>query len=184
MPPHVAVNSKMCQGVATAPPSKHACGNCGARPRRQPLLAVDLVEMDSTSRTKHEVIKELVDLLAGAGRLGDAPAVEEAVWRREETYSTGFGYGFAVPHCQSNDVDAGSIALVRLRDPVEWGSLDGGSGADCHFDRVACGGSGARASADSRQVVAAGDARGISRAAGTGSGRAGDFFDSPNASSI
>ena len=52
-------------------------------------------------------------------------AVEEAVWQREEAYSTGFGYGFAVPHCQSEHVRDNSLAVVRLRKPVEWGSLDG-----------------------------------------------------------
>ena len=46
------------------------------------------------------------------------------MWRREEAYSTGFGYGFAVPHCQSGQVTANSLALVRLRQPVDWGSLD------------------------------------------------------------
>jgi fructose-specific PTS system IIA-like component len=91
----------------------------------KPILGIDLIEVDSTSGTKHEVIKELTDLLAAAGRLGDGAAVEEAVWQREETYSTGFGYGFAVPHCQSSQVEANSIALVRLREPVEWGALDG-----------------------------------------------------------
>jgi fructose-specific PTS system IIA-like component len=91
----------------------------------KPILAIDLIEADSTSRTKHEVIKELTDLLSAGGRLGDAVAVEEAVWQREETYSTGFGHGFAVPHCQSSSVECNSIALVRLREAVEWGALDG-----------------------------------------------------------
>ncbi len=77
------------------------------------------------SLTKHEVIKELTGLLAAAGRVRDATAVEEAIWVREEAYSTGFGYGFAVPHCQSADIEASSIALARLREPVEWGALDG-----------------------------------------------------------
>ena len=92
----------------------------------QPILAMDLIEADSTSTTKHEAIKELTDLLAAGDRLRDRGAVEEAVWVREETYSTGFGHGFAVPHCQSADhVLVNSIALVRFREPVEWGALDG-----------------------------------------------------------
>ncbi len=94
-----------------------------AAPR--PLLALELVQAESASRTKHEVIKELTDLLAADGRLGDATAVEETIWQREEVYSTGFGYGFAVPHCQSGEVQAGSIAIVRLCDPIDWGALDG-----------------------------------------------------------
>ena len=34
-----------------------------------------------------------------AGRTDRPRDVEEAVWAREETYSTGLGFGFAVPHC-------------------------------------------------------------------------------------
>ena len=94
-----------------------------ARPR--PLFNLALIETDSDARTKHEVIKELAGLLATDARTDDLIGLEAAIWRREEAYSTGFGYGFAVPHCQSAHVLAGSIALVRLREPVEWGSLDG-----------------------------------------------------------
>lgn len=95
----------------------------GAAPA--PLLAIDLIEPDSSSATKHQAIKELTDLLSVSGRLKDAAGVEEAIWAREETYSTGFGHGFAVPHCQSEHVSAGSIALVRTRHGVEWGASDG-----------------------------------------------------------
>ena len=91
----------------------------------QPILAAGLIEAESESATKHEAIKELTDMLSAAGRVSDAVAVEEAVWAREETYSTGFGHGFAVPHCQSAHVRENAIAVVRLRQPVEWGSLDG-----------------------------------------------------------
>lgn len=90
-----------------------------------PLLSVDTIVTEASSVSKHEAIKELVDLLAADGRLGDGVEVEEAVWKREEAYSTGFGYGFAVPHCQSAQVTANSLALIRLKEPVDWGSLDG-----------------------------------------------------------
>lgn len=89
-----------------------------------PLLSLETIALDSVGTTKHEVIKELTDLLEAGSRVGAGAEVEEAVWRREEAYSTGFGYGFAVPHCQSEHVTANSLALVRLRQPVDWGSLD------------------------------------------------------------
>jgi mannitol/fructose-specific phosphotransferase system IIA component (Ntr-type) len=55
----------------------------------------------------------------------DPVTVEEAIWMREDSYSTGFGYGFAVPHCQSSDMQASSIGFLRLRQPIEWNSTDG-----------------------------------------------------------
>ncbi len=96
-----------------------------AEAAKLPMLRADLVALDSDARSKAEVIKELTDLLALGGYVADAAAVEEAVWAREETYSTGFGHGFAVPHCKSDHVENNALAMVRLRTPVEWGSLDG-----------------------------------------------------------
>lgn len=37
---------------------------------------------------------------------------------REAVYSTGFGYGFAVPHCKTRAVTANSVAMLKLRNPV------------------------------------------------------------------
>ena len=91
----------------------------------KPQLDIALFSLESTATSKHEVIKELTDLLAADGRTDDSVALEEAVWKREEAYSTGFGYGLAIPHCQSDHVLSGSIAVIRLQNPVEWDSLDG-----------------------------------------------------------
>ena len=90
-----------------------------------PLLETDLVMIDCDATTKAEVIKQAVDRLFVMGRTDDSPAVEDAVWRREATYSTGFGHGFAIPHCQTNAVRFNSLVLLKLKSPVEWNSLDG-----------------------------------------------------------
>ncbi len=90
-----------------------------------PLLSLELIDLDADVATKAEAIKAVTDALAVAGRTADVAAVEEAVWQREETYSTGFGYGLAVPHCKTEAVAASSVAVARLRRPVDWGSLDG-----------------------------------------------------------
>jgi fructose-specific PTS system IIA-like component len=88
------------------------------------LLDRDLIALGSDSESKAEAIQEIVDALYAAGRTDRPLAVEEAVWARESTYSTGLGNGFAVPHCRTDAVSANSVALVRLARPVEWGSAD------------------------------------------------------------
>ena len=90
-----------------------------------PLLSADLILLDVDATTKHEAIKAVTDALAVAGRTANEAAVEEAVWAREETYSTGFGYGMAVPHCKTADVAGTSLVVARLRRAVDWGSADG-----------------------------------------------------------
>jgi len=88
-------------------------------------LDLELIDLSSDATTKPEVINDLVALLDRAGRTSDAIALENAVWAREATYSTGFGHGFAVPHCKSPHVAGPAIALIRLRTPVDWDALDG-----------------------------------------------------------
>lgn len=90
-----------------------------------PLIQPDLVANGVVAASKAEAIKQAVDLLSVTGRSEKPLAVEEAVWQREATYSTGFGHGFAVPHCKTAAVQAASIAVVRLAHGVDWGALDG-----------------------------------------------------------
>jgi fructose-specific PTS system IIA-like component len=91
--------------------------------RKLPLMSPDLI-LYSGAISKAEVIKEMTDALWLAGRASDPQLLEEAVWQREDAYSTGFGYGFALPHCKSDAVDVNSIVVAKLAEPVEWGSSD------------------------------------------------------------
>ncbi len=92
--------------------------------RELPLTDPELVELDADCRTREEAIKAAVDLLSAVGRTDRPREVEEAVWRREETGSTGFGHGFAIPHCKTDAVGASSLAVVRLRSGVDWHAAD------------------------------------------------------------
>jgi fructose-specific PTS system IIA-like component len=60
-----------------------------------------------------------------AGRTDDPEQLEEAAWAREAAYSTGLGHGFAIPHCKTDAVRFGSIGVLKPKEPIEWGSLDG-----------------------------------------------------------
>jgi multiphosphoryl transfer protein len=88
------------------------------------LIVRDLVKLDSESRTKDEAMRELVDLLQLAGRIEDSDRVEEAIWQREDIYSTGVGFNVAIPHCKSPYVITDSVAILKLKSAIEWKSLD------------------------------------------------------------
>src|SRR5229473_2363711 len=57
------------------------------------------------------------------------PVSSEPCFRWQSTqdrvYSTGLGYGFATPHCKTGAVAADSICVLRLKEPINWGSVDG-----------------------------------------------------------
>jgi fructose-specific phosphotransferase system IIA component len=94
----------------------------GARPAA--LIDSEMVVTESESRTKEEALKEIVDRLYVAGRTDRPREVEEAAWMREAVYSTGIGYGFAIPHCKTDAMRANTLAVLKLKTPIEWGSLD------------------------------------------------------------
>jgi phosphoenolpyruvate-protein phosphotransferase len=94
-------------------------------PQEEPLLSDALVLLDSSSRTKEEVIQEMVDALYISNRTDDRRLLEEALWAREAVYSTGLGYGFATPHCKTDAITADSICVLRLKEPIDWDSVDG-----------------------------------------------------------
>ena len=91
---------------------------------RQPLLDRSLVLVDVEARTKEEALKHLVEHLHGLGRTDDPVALEDALWTREDAYSTGLGHGIAIPHGQCTALKASSLVVVRFRTPVAWQALD------------------------------------------------------------
>jgi len=100
-------------------------GSCESIEPPRPLLDRDLIVLDAPSEDKEEAIRDMVDALYIAGRIGNRDGMEEALWAREAVYSTGLGHGFAVPHCKSRAVTADSIGILKPKRPIEWGSLDG-----------------------------------------------------------
>ena len=90
-----------------------------------PLIVPALVRLGSESRSKAEALQELAALIEEAGRAVDRAEIESAFWRREATFSTGIGFGVAVPHGQTAAVGSVSIAVLRFARPVDWNSSDG-----------------------------------------------------------
>lgn len=118
---------QLLQAALACRSSEEVDGVLASTPWRRslPIIDADLVEIGSDAATKQEAIRDAVEAMAFAGRAVSASAVEDAVWAREETYSTGLGYGFAIPHCKSDAVHAPTLAVLKLSQPIDWGSLDG-----------------------------------------------------------
>jgi fructose-specific phosphotransferase system IIA component len=88
------------------------------------LLSENLIKLDSDSGTKEDAIQELVDTFYTALRCNDRQQLEDAVWAREEVYSTGLGFGFATPHCKTDAVTSNSIGVLKLKRAIDWGAAD------------------------------------------------------------
>ncbi len=89
------------------------------------LLSADRVKVPLGSRTKNDVLKELVDLVANDRTALDAAPILAAVHERELVLSTGIGAGIAIPHGKTPHVDQLLVAAGVARDPIDFDALDG-----------------------------------------------------------
>jgi len=54
----------------------------------------------------------------------DAASVFRALWRREQTGSTGLGHGIAVPHARIAGIAQPIVLLMRTKLPIAFGAPD------------------------------------------------------------
>lgn len=118
-----ALSRESAADIRTLLEQRIASGSLGqpAEERAEPLV-LETIVTDSSATSKEDVIHELACALAAAGRTDDPRAIEEAVWKREDTYATSLGFGFAIPHGRTDSIACASIAVARLRQPVAWSS--------------------------------------------------------------
>ncbi len=81
-------------------------------------------EMQATERWP--AIVELIDLLVSLQRIeaGSRDSILAALKQREETMSTGIGFGIAIPHASSEDVTEVVAAFGRSTRGIEFDALD------------------------------------------------------------
>ncbi len=89
------------------------------------ILSPGCIKAPLDSTDKKAVIDELVDLLAGEGRVGDADALKAAVWARETTRTTGIGHSLAIPHGKCDGVSDLTMAIGKPANPIDFASIDG-----------------------------------------------------------
>lgn len=89
------------------------------------LLKPEFIISDLKSDSKEDLIKELIDLFKNDPRVEDLDKVKSAVLDREKIMSTGVGKGFAIPHGKTNAVTEIIAAFGRIKDGIDYNSLDG-----------------------------------------------------------
>lgn len=90
------------------------------------LLSADQVIPEMQSKERWSAITELVDLLIARERIAhaDRQEVVDALYERENTMSTGIGFGIAIPHASSGKISEVVAAFGRSSSGIEFGALD------------------------------------------------------------
>ena len=88
------------------------------------ILSGDSVIVGLEGQTKEDILKELVEAVAG-NKITERQKVLEAVLQREEIMSTGIGHGIAIPHGKSECVtELGGVLGIKPQG-IDFDSLDG-----------------------------------------------------------
>ncbi len=90
------------------------------------LLSEQRIIPNMVAVERWQAIEEIVQFLIQGGYLQaqDKENVLDALAQREETMSTGIGFGVAVPHAPSDAVDKVIVAFGRSKEGIEFESLD------------------------------------------------------------
>ena len=90
------------------------------------LLTPDQIVLDMRSEEHMPAIIELVDHLISIGKLPEAlrEEVEQSLEAREEQVSTGIGYGVAIPHAFSENLESVSAVFGRSTKGIDFEALD------------------------------------------------------------
>jgi len=89
------------------------------------FLSNNCIKIGLQSKTKKEVLEELVDVLVSAGKVKDKMKVLQVLIDREELGSTGIGQGVAIPHGRTDDVENPVAVLGLSREGIHFDTLDG-----------------------------------------------------------
>ena len=89
------------------------------------LIDKKVIILDLVAKNKIEVITSLAASALKADKISSLEGFIEDVLEREKTYSTGIGEGVAIPHAKSKHVKEAVILFGKLRENIDWDSIDG-----------------------------------------------------------
>lgn len=90
------------------------------------LLSARQIIPEMKSEERWEAIEEIVRMLVDSGKIdsADTENVLASLKQREETMSTGIGFGIAIPHASSDRVQEVVAGFGRSKAGIEFDSLD------------------------------------------------------------
>ncbi|MBO1299205.1 MULTISPECIES: PTS sugar transporter subunit IIA [Enterococcus] len=88
------------------------------------LLPSNHIFLDMESTNKEDTIHQLGEVLTNNGLVSNKEAYIQSVLEREQHSTTGIGNNIAIPHGKSEAVIEPSIVFARLKQPIDWQSLD------------------------------------------------------------
>ena len=89
------------------------------------LINQDLIKLSLDANSKHEVFKEMIEILYQQGRISDKERFLSDILAREAQGNTGFEEGIALPHAKSSAVIEPAIVIGVHKQGIDYGAEDG-----------------------------------------------------------
>ena len=89
------------------------------------LLSKESIKLNLSSKTKPEVIDEMVDLVNASGNLNNKDEYKEAILAREELSTTAVGEGIAIPHAKTKAVKKACLGAGVTKEGIDYEAFDG-----------------------------------------------------------
>ena len=90
------------------------------------ILSAEQIIPEMRATERWPAIVELIDLLVSQNKIKppDRDNILASLKQREETMSTGIGFGIAIPHCSSDRLEEVVAAFGRSSRGIEFDALD------------------------------------------------------------
>lgn len=89
------------------------------------ILDIKNIKVNVDVKNRDDALKYLADLAVTNNLANDSQKVFTSYQAREKEGSTGMNDGFAIPHAQSDAINKSSMLVLKLKNPIDWHSLDG-----------------------------------------------------------
>ena len=89
------------------------------------ILELRNIQVGVAVTSRNDALKYLADFAVKNQLANDSDAVYDSYLKREKEGSTGMTDGFAIPHAQSAAIAKSSMIVLKLKEPIDWQSLDG-----------------------------------------------------------
>jgi len=92
--------------------------------RLSEILNPACIKVPLSATNKQDALFELVDMLGTAGVVTQIQELKDAVWKREQTRTTGIGHGIGIPHGKTACLQELHMAIGLPATPIEFGAID------------------------------------------------------------
>ena len=89
------------------------------------LININSINLNETVKDKNDAINKLVDIMFKGGNIKDKELYKQAILERENLSTTGIGNEIAIPHAKTSAVLNTGIAIMIVKDGVDYEALDG-----------------------------------------------------------